>query len=394
MIETEDPSSGWSAGAAATGNKRRACVVGTGLIGGSIALALRARGWHVSGLDSDPRRLTTARQTGAIDEIGLDPKAELTFIATPVAAIASEARSALSTTNGAVTDVGGVKARIMKAIVDGDPGSEVTSSGRSERSGWFVGGHPMAGSEQVGLDGADPDLFVGATWVLTPVENTDPEAFALVRSVVVSLGAEVVALSPARHDILVAQVSHVPHLTAAALMSLASEAATEHAALLRLAAGGFRDMTRVAAGHPGIWPDICVDNSDAIASGLDELMAALAKVRAAVVGGERKALLEMLERAAVARRNLPERKARPAAEAGKDFSNLAELRIPVPDRPGVLAEITTLASALSLNIEDLEIAHTSEGGTGVLIVVIAAAESERFRAALTERGYRPALRRL
>ena len=135
----------------------------------------------------------------------------------------------------------------------------------------FVGGHPMAGSEQDGVEGADAELFEGATWVLTPTEGTDASAFAQVRQIVGTLGAEVVALPPERHDELVAVVSHVPHLAAATLMRLADERSEEHRALLRLAAGGFRDMTRIAAGHPGIWPDICSDNRAAIVGVLDDL---------------------------------------------------------------------------------------------------------------------------
>src|ERR671927_13771 len=111
-------------------------------------------------------------------------------------------------------------------------------------------------------------------------------AHALVRSVVSSFGADVVELAPERHDALVAVVSHVPHLTAASLMGLAAERSEEHAALLRLAAGGFRDMTRIAAGHPGIWPDICVENADAIVKALDELVAALSTMRHLVVLGD------------------------------------------------------------------------------------------------------------
>ena len=115
--------------------------------------------------------------------------------------------------------------------------------------------------------------------MLTPTVDTDPDAFARIRSVVTSLGADVVALPPERHDELVAMVSHVPHLTAATLMALAADGAEEHAALLRLAAGGFRDMTRVAAGSPAIWPDICAENRDAIVGSLDRLLAALAGMR-------------------------------------------------------------------------------------------------------------------
>lgn len=159
-------------------------------------------------------------------------------------ALADEVKRALAETTGIVTDVGSVKGGIVAS----------TSDPR------FVGGHPMAGSELDGLDGADPEMFVGAVWVLTPEPSTADETFAAAAAVVAELGAEVVALPADRHDQVVAVISHVPHLTAATLMGLASDRAEEHAALLRLAAGGFRDMTRIASGKPGIWLDICAEN--------------------------------------------------------------------------------------------------------------------------------------
>jgi prephenate dehydrogenase len=266
-----------------------------------------------------------------------------------------------------VTDVGSVKASIMAAVADPR----------------FVGGHPMAGSEQEGVDGADPDLFAGAVWVLTPTAATDDAAYALVRSVVKELGAEVVALAPEHHDALVAVVSHVPHLTAASLMDLADGRATEHRALLRLAAGGFRDMTRIAAGHPGIWPDICAENRTAIVDVLDGLLASLRSVRDVVANDDRAGLLTVLERARAARANLPSRLV--GAE------DLCEVRVPVPDRAGVLAEVTTLAGTLDVNIADLEIAHSSEGDQGVLILLVEDAAAERLRAGLADLGYRPAV---
>ncbi len=111
--------------------------------------------------------------------------------------------------------------------------------------------------------------------MLTPTADTVDDTFATVRSAIVAMGADVVALAPERHDALVAEVSHVPHLTAATLMRLADDRAEEHRALLRLAAGGFRDMTRIAAGHPGIWPDIVAENREAIAAVLERLIDAL-----------------------------------------------------------------------------------------------------------------------
>ena len=350
--------------------RQRANVIGVGLIGGSIGAALRRAGWHVSGTDEDAARTERALELGVVDDVGLDPDAEISFVATPVRSVAEAASKALAATLGLVTDVGSVKAPIVGTVDDAR----------------FVGGHPMAGSEQEGVDGADPDLFEGAVWVLTPTAGTDDAAYARVRSVVSSFGAEVIALPPERHDEFVAVVSHVPHLAAASLMRIADDRADEHAALLRLAAGGFRDMTRIASGHPGIWPDICDENGSAIVAGLDRLVDALVTARDQVAGHDGEGLLRDLDRARSARLNLPGRYTRP--------SELAEVRVPVPDRPGVLADVTTLATELSVNIVDLEIAHSAEGVAGVLILVIEASASERFRGGLLARGYRPSIQRL
>jgi prephenate dehydrogenase len=346
-------------------SERRAQVVGTGLIGGSIGLALKASGWHVTGTDRNDAFAARALELGAVDAVGEDPGAELTFVATPVGTVAEVAKGR----PGVVTDVGSVKASIVAGVDHPQ----------------FVGGHPMAGSEQEGVDGSRADLFQGAVWVLTPVSSTDPEAHALVRSTVTSFGADVVELPPERHDALVAVVSHVPHLTAVSLMGLAAERSEEHVALLRLAAGGFRDMTRIAAGHPGIWPDICAENRDAITDTLDRLIEELGRVRSEVAGGDRDGLLATLSRARAARVNLPVR---------VTPSSVVEVRVPVPDRPGVLAEITTLASALAVNIHDLEIAHSAEGQAGVLLLFVDADHAERFAGGLVDRGYKPTTRSL
>src|SRR5688500_1898516 len=242
--------------------RNRAAIVGTGLIGGSIGMALRGLGWHVSGRDADPARAARALELGALDRVGSDAEAEITFVATPVSSVADEARQATND-GGIVTDVGSVKGPIVRAVDHPR----------------FVGGHPMAGSEQEGVDGADAALFAGATWVLTPTVATEANAYARVRSVVTALGADVVALAPERHDALVAMVSHVPHLTAATLMRLAADEAEESRPLLRLAAGGFRDMTRVAAGSPGIWLDVCAENRAAIVATLDALVERLLAMR-------------------------------------------------------------------------------------------------------------------
>ena len=349
---------------------RRANIIGLGLIGGSIGLALRERGWHVFGDDHDPTRIDRALALGVLDESGMREDADVTFVATPVLSVADQVKRALAETSGLVTDVGSVKGAIARAIEDPR----------------FVGGHPMAGSELDGLDGADATMFAGAVWVLTPIETTADETFSAVASIVADLGADVVALHPDRHDQVVAVVSHVPHLAAATLMGLASERAEEHAALLRLAAGGFRDMTRIASGHPGIWLDICAENREAILSGLDGLIDGMRRIRDVVRDDDRAALHETLRRAREARANLPTRATHP--------NELSEVRIPIPDRPGAAAEVFTLAAELGVNISSFEVVHSVEGNRGVAIILVDAGSAELFRGGLMARGYRPAVQRL
>jgi prephenate dehydrogenase len=348
----------------------RAAVVGVGLVGGSIGLALRRAGWHVTAADRDPAVAERAVALGVADAAGHDADAEVTFVATPVGAIPGCVADALARGPGLVTDAGSVKGPMAALMADPR----------------YVGGHPMAGSELEGLDGARPDLFEGATWVLTPVAGTDDHAYAEIRSIIATFGADVVALPPDQHDSMVALVSHVPHLTAATLMRLADRRASEHQALLRLAAGGFRDMTRIAAGHPGIWPDICAENRSAIVAELDRLIGALGEIRDVVAEDRRDELVAALSEAQRARVALPARFTR--------ADELAELRVPVPDRPGVLAEITTLATELGVSIADIEIAHSAEGPQGVLILLVEAEVADRFHQALALAGYRPSTRRL
>ena len=168
-----------------TASKQSALIVGVGLIGGSIGQRLRESGWLVVGRDRSPECLERALAVGAIDSIAPDgfvADIDLTFVATPVGAIADEVAIALRDTDGLVTDVGSVKTPLLSLM----------SNSR------FIGGHPMAGSEQEGVDGARLDLFEGRTWVLTPVDTTDDDALATVRAVVSGFGAEVVSLPPER----------------------------------------------------------------------------------------------------------------------------------------------------------------------------------------------------
>jgi prephenate dehydrogenase len=341
----------------------RATVVGIGTIGGSIAAALRTRGWYVYGYDLDAARCDEASTAGIIDETVFATDVDITFIATPVSHIAEAAERAL-TGSGVVTDVGSVKGLVVDRVNDTR----------------FVAGHPMAGSEKSGLDGVDPDLFDGATWVLTPGSSTDPAAYARVREVVGSFGAEVVTLSAEQHDEMVATISHVPHLAASALMTLALQRSGDHDAVLRLAAGGFRDMTRIAAGHPGLWTDITFENKQAIVDELQRLSTSLNDVAQLLQKSDRDGMREFLDVAARARKELPIRSGRPA--------QLAVVRVPIPDSAGALGHVLGLFGDLRINVEDVEIAHDQKGDRGTLLVTIAQSGVQSAIDALHEIGFR------
>jgi prephenate dehydrogenase len=189
------------------------------------------------------------------------------------------------------------------------------------------------------------------------------------------------ALDPARHDELMALISHLPHLTATVLMNLAAERGREHAGLLALAAGGFRDVTRVAASNPEIWLDICRENHEAIAEIIETFADRLLEIRDLVKQGTGADLRSLFLSARESRRNLP----------GKPLEgDLVEIHVPVPDRPGVLAEVTTLVGDLGINIENLEISHSAEGGRGVLhLSVLGVDKAKSIVTALQSKGYEP-----
>jgi len=345
-------------------------VVGLGLIGGSIGLKLRELGWNVNAVDEDAAVQAHAVELGAADQVGFNPDSSIVFIATPVGSIPKAALDALENSNAVVTDVGSTKATIA---------SEVSHSR-------FVGGHPMAGSELDGLVGARKDMFDGALWILTPDSATSEECYSFVRELVILLGADCVTLTPSAHDEIVAQVSHVPHLAAASLMNSAADSADDSGVMLRLAAGGFRDMTRISAGRSVIWPDICFANSKAIAEGIDGLIDTLTNVKKWVVESDRKNLLAHLDSARQARLNLP-------VGFGPD-SELSEIELPVLNQPGEIAAITALAAKLDVNIIDLEISHSAASTRGVMILLVETESTDTFIPALIELGYQPRTRPL
>ncbi len=347
-------------------SRRRAYVVGLGLIGASLAKALSAAGWLVSGDDADPNVRQAALDEGVIVDTFMGDDHTLLFVATPAGSVAEIANALLhSFANPSLvaSDVAGVKSSIVSDVLDPR----------------FVGGHPMAGSEQRGLRGSKADLFQGCNWVLTPTDMTKPETYSELHGVLREIGANVVTVSAEDHDRLVAIASHVPHLLAGALMNEAAQTAETNAVLLQLAAGGFRDMTRIAAGDPSIWPDVLFENRDAVSDTLVALEKRLENLRIALADEARDIITESLASASEARRTLPGR--------ALSSENLTYLRVGVADQPGVLASVTRAASELLVNIYDIEIAHGIEGVGGTLLLAVDSAQATLLRDELTSLGF-------
>lgn len=272
-------------------------LVGTGLIGGSFALALKEAGAvrTVLGVGRDPARLTVARELGLIDRVAdwaQAGQADCILLALPVGETETALRRlAPHLKPGAiVTDAGSTKAGVVAA-------ARVALGARFTD---FVPGHPIAGSEQSGPGAARADLYRGRRVVLTPQTETRGEATATVRALWEAAGAQVETLDAERHDRIFAAVSHLPHLAAFALVDdLAQRADSE--TFFRFAASGFRDFTRIAGSSPEMWRDIALANRDAVAAELDAYLEALQTLRQAVGAEDGDALLKIFSRARAAR---------------------------------------------------------------------------------------------
>lgn len=360
--------------------RERLAIVGTGLMGGSLGLAVTQSGLfsEVLGFDVDQPSLQRALERGAITRTATSASeaaanAEVVFIATPVENIASvflEMASSLKS-GSIVTDVGSTKSQVVEQIAPHIPiGSH------------FIGGHPVAGAEQEGIDAAEPDLFRGCIWILTPTEATDASAYGTLVRIIGALGARVLSLDPARHDELLALTSHLPQLLSSTLMRFAVGVSADEGGYPLIGAGGFRDMTRIAASSPEMWVEIVRTNQAAVSDVMMRFEEALRKTREAVTSGNWGVLREALNDARKARYALGEK-------PGLSTAELIELQIPVPDRPGVLAEISTTVGEAGINIEDIDIVHSPEGGRGTIHLTIRTEEAASAAAeVISGRGYR------
>jgi prephenate dehydrogenase len=349
----------------------KVAIVGTGLMGASVALAARRRGDDVVGWDPEPDALAAAVAREALEPAAsLEDAvrdAELVVVAAPIAALPAQVAAVLAAPGDAtVTDVGSTKASVVAA------------AGGSPR---FVGTHPICGSESRGAENASAGLFEGATWFLTPDAHTDADRLRQVHGFVSALGATPVAIDAEAHDRLVAMTSHVPHVLANVVANQTGETRVEGHEPLAHAGGSLRDMTRIAGANPRIWVDIFLDNAEAIRAALTEHRRRIEQVEAALDQGDAGFLARWIGEASSNRRRMLDREY-------PDPGSLQRLRVHVPDRPGVLAAITQALGAERINIEDFELHHVSpERGGTLQILVEGEGEAQRAADLLERQGY-------
>jgi prephenate dehydrogenase len=336
-------------------------IVGVGLIGGSVGLAARSEGWEVVGVD-EPAILEKAAELGAIDRASTLKEvrgADLMVLATPISRVAPLVAD-LAPTDAFVTDVASTKTKIVRE-----------AEARGLR---FVGGHPMAGSQLSGVSNARKDLFRGARYFLTPTGKTDPEAYREVAQFVRSLGAVPTAVDPEKHDLLMAALSHLPHLMAVALLKVASDISPE---ALSFAGPSFRDLTRVGASNPALWSDILAENAPALGEALGAFAGAMAQIGSEI--SNRKSIEERFEAAREAYDALG------GILVEKSGKNV-EIAVLVENRPGVFAEVTTLMGSNNINIHDLYVRH-SNTERAALVLTLDADAAEDAQNLLQKAGF-------
>jgi prephenate dehydrogenase len=348
-------------------------VLGVGLIGGSIGMAARSRlDAEVSGFDPDSGLLSRAEELGAISSStgsvaeAVDG-AEIVFCAAPVQALPSLAAAALAASSDqtAVTDVGSVKREVLAALGD---------------EGRFIGGHPLAGAETSGVEHARADLFEGARWYLTPGGRTEGVLYDRVQRTIADLGARPQAIEAEVHDRLMATVSHLPHVLANVLVSQAATALTEEAERLPEIGPSFRDATRVAGANPAVWGDIFTGNREAVAGEIDAVARRLSEAAELLRSGERDAVAAWHAAAGESRREL--------LEAELVGGPLHELRVRVPNRPGIVAELALALGRAGVNIEDMALYPAADMTSGAVSLFIAGdPQAERAEDLVRELGH-------
>lgn len=330
--------------------------IGLGLIGGSIAKTIRNKfpAATMIAYDIDLQSILQAQNEGVIDSVctGIDDsfsECEYIFLCAPVKKNAEVlCRLAPNLSDDCIlTDVGSVKTNIMNSV---------KASGLSS---CFVGGHPMAGSEKSGYSDSNPRILENAYYILTPGEETTPDRIDRMRSLVSSLGAIPVILDAKTHDYATAVISHLPHILAASLVDFVNGHDTEDELMRTLAAGGFKDITRIASSSPAMWSDICLTNSTQICTLLEEYIAKLKEFQSKVSGREEKDLFQFFERSKEYRDSMQDASLGPIKKAYVLYCD-------IPDETGMIARIASLLASHEINIKNIGIIHNREFEEGTL----------------------------
>lgn len=340
-------------------------INGLGLIGGSIAYALTKFNPEVFivGLDSNQANLDQALSKGIIDAIGTDlatdaPQADVIFLAAPVTVIEAniEALAKLPLKeNVIVTDTGSTKAQILKK-----------AQALTARDVTFIGGHPMAGSHKSGVAAADWDLFRSAFYLMVPAQEQQAAQVAQLKALLAVTNARFVTIAPKAHDHVVALLSHVPHILAASLVNLAEDDFKDTPDMLHLAAGGFRDMTRIASSDPTMWTDILETNGDEILKLLYAYEEELHTLEKNIALHNRQTFYDFFSTAKVTREKITMNK-----KAKGTIPGFYDLHVDIPDQIGSIAEITATLAEHKINILNIQIMETREDINGVLQLTFA-----------------------
>ena len=345
----------------------KVCVVGVGLVGGSIALAARERlGAHVSGYEPDRVAAQRALEMGALDdapeslgEAVVD--AEIAFVAAPL---------------------GVLRETVLETLAVAAPGCTVTDVGSTKRAiladdQRFIGGHPLAGGESAGVAHARADLFVDATWYLTPTRTTSGVLYERLHRALTTIGARPTAVDAEVHDRMMAAVSHLPHVVANLLVAQASGVLGGET--LPATGPSFRDATRVAGANPALWADIMLANRDALLRSVAEAATGLDELRVLLEAGDVSALYDWQHDAAKQRAAL--------LEAGELGGPTQRLRVAVPNRPGVVAELALKLGGAGINISDLSLTPAPDGTRGEVALWVSTADAPRAGQLIAELGF-------
>lgn len=333
-----------------------ACVAGVGLIGGSLAKALKVKCGikKIIGIDPDQENLQKAIDSGILDEGHHKPgvfleNCSIVFVCAPVPVCADLVIKISQYTNPEciITDVASSKTQIMNAV------KEASKNIR------FIGGHPMAGSERSGFEYSREDMFENAFYIIIN-NKKDPEAVSTIKELAEMMGAIPIVTQAQEHDSAVATISHVPHITAAALVNILGESENSELAQ-NIAAGGFRDITRIASSQPTLWRDIVLSNKDAVTKELEKLINTLKKFKIHILKMEKENIEDFFTRAKLSRDII-------SGEREGLLPRKYQIVVQVTDQPGTIAGIATLLGEHGLNIKNINVTNSREDFGGVLVV--------------------------